>query len=95
MPIAFNSFEVFGKVQKVRFRKCTQEEAIRLGVRGWVQNTPQGTVIGEMEGSKEKVDELKAWLKTKGSPASKVERVVFKNEAVISTPKFKSFDVNK
>ena len=38
------------QVQKVFFRKYTDAEANKLGVRGWCENTPHGTVQGEMEG---------------------------------------------
>ena len=44
------SFTVRGKVQKVFFRKCTQAEASRLGITGWVMNTRDGTVVGMAQG---------------------------------------------
>ena len=33
----------------------TQAQAKKLGVSGWVQNTPSGTVVGCVEGSEDKV----------------------------------------
>jgi acylphosphatase len=44
-------FEVSGKVQGVFFRKHAAEQAARLGLTGWVQNTQRGTVVGEAEGA--------------------------------------------
>lgn len=41
-------FEVFGKVQKVFFRKHTKNKADELGLVGWVKNTKQDTVIGQV-----------------------------------------------
>jgi acylphosphatase len=51
-------YEVFGRVQGVFFRKYTQKEAIRLGIVGWVKNTPQGTVEGEAQGPTEQMKAL-------------------------------------
>ena len=39
-------FEVWGKVQKVYFRKHAKIMAIRLELNGWVKNTTAGSVIG-------------------------------------------------
>ena len=47
------TFQVFGKVQGVFFRKYTQAKAHELDLVGFVQNTSQGTVIGKAQGSLE------------------------------------------
>lgn len=86
-------FEVFGRVQKVFFRKCTQEQGNKLGLRGWCQNTQKGTVIGTIQGPPEKVEEMKKWLKEVGSPASSIERVEFKNENDIADYTHTGFEV--
>mgnify|MGYP002885292928 FL=1 len=51
-------YEIHGKVQGVFFRKSTAAEATRLGLTGWVQNTPNGTVVGEAHGPKAELDKL-------------------------------------
>ncbi|XP_055039428.2 acylphosphatase-2 isoform X2 [Misgurnus anguillicaudatus] len=51
-------FEIFGNVQGVCFRMYTEEEGRKLGVTGWVKNTRQGTVIGQVQGPPEKVKEI-------------------------------------
>ncbi|XP_056101102.1 acylphosphatase-2 [Rhinichthys klamathensis goyatoka] len=51
-------FEVFGNVQGVCFRMYTEEEGKNLGVTGWVKNTRQGTVVGQVQGPPEKVNEM-------------------------------------
>ncbi|KAJ8964672.1 hypothetical protein NQ314_004704 [Rhamnusium bicolor] len=51
-------FEVFGKVQGVFFRKYTEQQANRLGLKGWCMNTHQDTVKGVVEGTPSKVNEM-------------------------------------
>ncbi|KAI8436773.1 hypothetical protein MSG28_010239 [Choristoneura fumiferana] len=55
-------FEVYGKVQGVFFRKHTAKKATELGLRGWVMNTPQGTVIGQLQGAQGAIEDMKIWL---------------------------------
>ena len=88
-------FQVFGKVQGVFFRKYTQQEATKLKLVGWVMNTEQGTVLGQMQGTPDAVKSMKAWLKTKGSPKSKIDKAEFKEEKEIKALQFKAFDVRK
>ncbi|XP_050828300.1 acylphosphatase-2 isoform X2 [Serinus canaria] len=51
-------YEVFGRVQGVCFRMYTEQEAKKLGVVGWVKNTSQGTVTGQVQGPEERVNEI-------------------------------------
>ncbi|KAG9484283.1 hypothetical protein GDO78_009935 [Eleutherodactylus coqui] len=51
-------YEVFGRVQGVCFRMYTEDEARKLGVVGWVRNTRQGTVEGQVQGPEEKVNSM-------------------------------------
>ena len=59
-------FEVSGKVQGVWFRKYTKDFAASVGVKGWVQNSRRGTVIGVAEGSNDALDKMEHFLKTQG-----------------------------
>ncbi|XP_056324207.1 acylphosphatase-2 isoform X1 [Danio aesculapii] len=77
-------FEVFGNVQGVCFRMYTEAEGKKLGVTGWVKNTRQGTVVGQVQGPPEKVKEMKYWLSKVGSPSSRIARAEFSNERDIS-----------
>ena len=69
---------VHGKVQKVWFRKYTQEKAKELGLFGYVMNQTNGTVFLIAEGDENKLNQLTHWLKTEGSPMSDVKDVTFK-----------------
>ena len=88
-------YEVFGKVQGVFFRKYTDKKAKELGVRGWVMNTDRNTVVGTVEGPRNAAELMKNWLRTQGSPKSRIERCVISNEAPISTYSFHSFTLRR
>ncbi|NXR05773.1 ACYP2 protein, partial [Semnornis frantzii] len=66
-------YEVFGRVQAIYIygvcadtdvpfcyfsHQYTEEEAKKLGLVGWVKNTSQGTVTGQVQGPEEKVNEM-------------------------------------
>ncbi len=42
---------ITGRVQGVNFRFWTREEAVRLGLGGWVRNEPDGSVSALIAGS--------------------------------------------
>jgi acylphosphatase len=44
-------YRIRGRVQGVGFRYFTQRTAVRLGVRGWVRNLPNGDVEVQAEAS--------------------------------------------
>ena len=86
-------FEVFGRVQGVFFRKYTQSKAKSLDVRGWIRNTQKLTVQGEIEGDISNVENMKTWLRTEGSPSSRIDGAVFKNEKEIQEYSYKGFSI--
>jgi acylphosphatase len=88
-------YEIFGKVQGVFFRKRTKKKAEELGIRGWVQNTTQNTVIGEIEGKSKEVERMKNWLTKEGSPKSRIEKAVFEDEQTIKEYTFFGFTIMK
>lgn len=40
------------------FTKCTRDKCDELGIRGWVKNSKNGTIVGKMQGIKANVDIL-------------------------------------
>ena len=57
--------------QGVYFRKHAKEKAESLGLRGWIRNSRTSkTVLGQMEGGEEALEEMKRWLRFEGSPKS-------------------------
>ncbi|NXP21810.1 ACYP2 protein, partial [Scytalopus superciliaris] len=87
-------YEVFGRVQGKGGpgpTQYTEEEARKLGVVGWVKNTSQGTVTGQVQGPEDKVNAMKSWLSKVGSPSSRIDRTNFSNEKEISKLDFSGF----
>ena len=67
--------QIKGKVQGVFFRKSTQEKALQLGITGWVQNDPDGSVLTEIEGTAQAIAQMETWLHT-GPERARVEEII-------------------
>lgn len=93
--LTYFKYEIKGKVQGVFFRKYTHEKASDLGLTGWVMNDPSGSVIGEAEGSADKMREFKTFLRTKGSPKCRIDSATFAEEKELASRQFSAFDIRK
>ncbi|NYE35970.1 acylphosphatase [Nocardioides cavernae] len=71
---------ITGRVQGVAFRWHTQEEALRLGVSGWVRNEVDGSVLLHAEGDDVAVSDLVAWCHH-GPPSARVSGVAVREAA--------------
>jgi len=67
-------YRVSGKVQGVYFRHSTRVEAKRLGLRGSVSNSPDGSVEVLAHGSAQAVEALRLWLH-RGPALARVDHV--------------------
>ena len=74
MNIAAIVGTVSGRVQDVGFRYAMREEALRLGVVGWVRNLPDGSVAFHAQGARADLDALTAWCRT-GPPFARVDNL--------------------
>ena len=52
-----------GRVQGVFFRADTRQEALSLGLDGWVRNVPDGTVEAVFEGERGRVERAIEWCR--------------------------------
>lgn len=68
-------FFVTGHVQGVFFRKYAKREADRLAIVGWVRNLRDGRVETLACGSDAAMAQFEAFLRTKGSPNSRIDSV--------------------
>ncbi len=48
----------YGRVQGVNFRSNTLIKAVDMGLKGWIKNMPDGTVMAEFSGEEAAVNEL-------------------------------------
>lgn len=62
---------------------------------GWVQNTGAGTVQGQLQGPRSQVKEMQEWLKSSGSPKSRITKAEFKNEKAVDSLEHSSFNILK
>ena len=52
-----------GTVQGVGFRMFVQQNAMELGITGWVKNMSDGTVTMELQGTQAAIDRLEAIIR--------------------------------
>lgn len=81
---------VSGRVQGVFFRASTRDEALRLGLVGWVRNLPDGRVELVAEGPAGAVEDLINWCR-KGPPSARIGRVEVQEAE--PTGEYQGFDV--
>lgn len=64
-----------GKVQGVFFRATTRANAMKIGIKGWVKNMPDGTVLLYAQGSGDQLEKLITWCHTgpEGAVVTEVE----------------------
>lgn len=75
------SILVTGRVQGVFYRASAKAKADELGIKGFVQNMPDGKVYIEAEGTDDELDRFKAWC-SHGPPRAQVEQVEVKEGEV-------------
>ena len=64
-----------GKVQHVFYRVSAKDEAEKLGLTGWIKNTPEGNVEVMASGSRENIDRFIAWC-WKGPSRAQVKSIM-------------------
>jgi acylphosphatase len=77
LNVAALHITVSGRVQGVGFRYSCYAEARRLGLRGWVRNTPDGDVevwVESPHGGGEDLETMLRWLH-RGPPRARVDQV--------------------
>jgi acylphosphatase len=66
---------ISGRVQGVGFRYACYAQARRLGLVGWVRNTPEGDVEVWLESSAgERIEAMLDWLR-RGPPYARVDHI--------------------
>jgi acylphosphatase len=73
---------VYGRVQRIGFRFSTMEAAYRFGVKGFVENKPDGSVHIEAEGDVESLEKFMDWCR-KGPIGARVDKLETKESEPI------------
>lgn len=81
---------IHGRVQLVLFRDFVQRKARALGIKGFVQNRPDGTVEVVAQGDKENLEKLLEMLK-RGPLLARVDSI--KKEWRTPPEVFSSFNI--
>jgi len=68
------SVRIFGRVQGVGFRRWTQKQALRLQLRGTVENLPDGSVEVQAAGAVDRLADLEQRLEA-GPWLARVDRI--------------------
>jgi len=87
-PLSRLHATVEGRVQGVSFRYFVQEQALELGINGWVRNRWNGSVEVTVEGPRDKLEGLLQVLRV-GPPMARVTNVDF--EWLPPSGEFKNF----
>lgn len=74
----YRKYGITGIVQGVYYRQGTQEQAMRLGLVGWVENQSNSDVIAWVKGPLSSMTQLENWL-TIGPPKAVVAGVSILN----------------
>lgn len=80
-----------GRVQGVGYRAHTRRKAQELGLLGFVQNEPDGSVYAEIAGPEPAVDAMIAWC-LQGPPLAEVEAIHIEEGPAVS---YEGFEVRR
>jgi acylphosphatase len=86
-----NTIKVSGKVQGVYFRASAKQKAIMLGLCGFIQNKPDGSVYLEIEGETDAVQKMVTWCHD-GPGLARVNHIDVQDQTARN---FVSFDIKK
>lgn len=93
MPGKSYRFVVKGRVQGVFFRQSAREQALRLGLVGWVRNRADGAVEGEVGGDDAAaLDDFRTWLGS-GPPKAQVSDLSWNERAPAHGPAGDGFEI--
>ena len=83
---------IHGYVQGVFYRASTRDAALRLGLKGWVRNLPDGNVEAVFEGPVEGIRKAIEWCR-EGPPGARVVKIDENWQKY--TGEFEGFDIRR
>lgn len=85
-------WSIEGRVQGVGFREATLRKALELGVKGWVRNTPEGTVEIVAEATSEIIEQFRQWCE-EGPTQAVVHNVRAIRRVMVAHVSFTEFEI--
>ncbi len=82
---------IYGKVKGVWYRASTREKALQLGLSGYVMNKADGSVLAQVTGPEDSLEELIDWCH-RGPAEAKVEEV---RVTKIPLRRFEGFEIRR
>jgi len=92
MGIIRQHFIISGTVQGVGFRYHSQQQALKLGITGWVKNLASGQVEITAEADTDTLGEFKQWLEIGPAYAQVIDIRV---ETSSATAEFSTFSIHR
>lgn len=86
------TLRIQGAVQGVSYREGARQEALRLGLLGWVRNRSDGTVEATVEGEPDALEDFIRWCQT-GPRMARVTDVARTDDG--ATGEFRTFTVER
>lgn len=72
-----NTYKIFGSVQGVFFRAETKKIANQLGIKGYIKNEADGSIIVVAQGNNAALKKLEKWCQ-KGPSGAQVKNIQLK-----------------
>ena len=82
------TLKILGRVHGVFFRASMADIAATHGVRGWVRNLPDGSVLAFLEGEEDKVMRVVEWAR-QGPPRARVDSIKVEKAPVRNSRNFR------
>lgn len=84
------NIQIYGLVQGVFFRATAKEQADKLGITGFAENQPDGSVYIEAEGEENELNQFIKWC-NKGPSMAQVEKIIVTEDKLKNFKKFEVF----
>jgi acylphosphatase len=87
--LSHRNIRISGRVQGVGYRYSARSVAIRLGIKGYVRNLPNGDVYIEAEGNPDQIAAFVYWCR-QGPTRARIDSVIINGDEIAG---FRDFEI--